>query len=194
MATHDPANMLVVRNMVCARCIAKVEQILDEQLIAWKHVGLGEVELEHTLTAAQRKALDPALAAAGFELVGDRRSRTIARIKAAIVELVHYKGEAKQRVLLSDHLRERLHADPSELNALFVQVEGLTIEQYFIRQRIERAKELLVYDELSLGEIADRLGYSSTAHLSAQFKQVTGITATVFKALRSAGRTPLDRV
>jgi AraC family transcriptional regulator len=194
MAPHDPLNVLVVRNMVCDRCIAKVQQILDEHHIAWKHVGLGEVELEHALNAAQRKSLEPALATAGFELVDDRRSRTIALIKAAVVDLVHYRGEAGKRGLLSDHLRDRLHTDPSELNALFVQVEGLTIEQYFIRQRIERAKELLVYDELSLGQIADRLGYSSTAHLSAQFKQVTGMTATAFKTLRSSGRTPLDHV
>lgn len=193
MAAQEPT-VLVVRNMVCARCVEKVEQILDGQRIARKHVGLGEVELERPLRPEQRKALDAALTKAGFELVDDRRSRTIARIKTAVVDLVHYQGTATKRALLSDHLRERLHADPSELNALFVQVEGLTIEQYFIRQRIERAKELLVYDELTLGEIADQLGYSSTAHLSAQFKQVTGITATAFKALRSAGRTGLDKV
>ena len=124
----------------------------------------------------------------GFDLVGDRDATTIARIKAAIVKLVHHDGTAG-RVKLSD----ALHKEYPGMSSLFTQVEGITIEQYFLLQRLERVKELIKYGELTLSEIAHRTGFSSVAHLSAQFKKLTGMTPSTFKAI-GHGRIALDRV
>ncbi|HEX2616978.1 MAG TPA: AraC family transcriptional regulator, partial [Flavobacteriales bacterium] len=153
---------LLVRNMVCDRCIAAVRVALDEVGIMPDRVLLGEVELSQTPTAAQRTALRARLAALGFELIDDKRTRTIEQVKGAIRKLVHTDGlERARKEKLSAYLARELGTDYSGLSELFSTVEGLTIERYHILQRLERAKELLVYDELTLGEIADRLGYSS---------------------------------
>ena len=129
----------------------------------------------------------------GFELVDDREATTIARIKAAIVKIVHHAGDLQGRVKLADHLSGLLHKEYSGLTALFTQVEGITIEQYFLLQRLERVKELIKYGELTMSEIADRVGFSSVAHLSTQFKKLTGMTPTAFKEI-GGGRLPLDHV
>ena len=184
---------LTIRNMVCDRCKAAVERVLTEQGIAVKHVDLGEVELEREPTGGQMDTARTALRSEGFELVDGREATTIARIKAAIVKLVHHDGGLQGRVKLSEHLSGALNREYSGLSTLFSQVEGITVEQYFLLQRLERVKELIKYDELSLSEIADRTGFSSVAHLSTQFKKLTGMTPTAFKQLGS-GRTPLDQV
>lgn len=190
MNKHD---RMTIRNMVCDRCKAVVKRVLGEQGVRVKHVELGEVDLEREPTATQLVAVREALKREGFELVDDRDAVTIARIKVAIVKLVHHDGELKGRVKLGDHLAGLLHKEYSGLSSLFTQVEGITIEQFFLLQRLERVKELIKYDELTLSEIADRTGFSSVAHLSAQFKKLTGMTPSTFKQL-GVGRTPLDRV
>ena len=184
---------LTVRNMVCDRCKAVVKRVLVEQGVRMRHIELGEVELEREPTAAQLVAVREALKREGFELVDDRDAVTIARIKTAIVKLVHYQDGGAGRVKLSEHITMALNKEYSSLTTLFTQVEGITIEQFFLLQRLERVKELIKYDELTLSEIADRTGFSSVAHLSAQFKKLTGMTPSAFKAL-GMGRTPLDRV
>lgn len=184
---------LIIRNMVCDRCRAAVRRVLGEQGFAVRQVDLGEVELEQGPSPEQLDAARVALKAEGFDLVDDREAVTIARLKAAIVNLVHHHGDLQGRVKLGDHLSTLLNKEYSGLTGLFTAVEGITIEQYFLLQRLERVKELIKYGELTMSEIADRTGFSSGAHLSAQFKKLTGMTPTAFKEL-GASRIPLDRV
>ncbi|MBX2974277.1 MAG: helix-turn-helix transcriptional regulator [Flavobacteriales bacterium] len=184
---------LIVRNMVCDRCKAAVQRVLDARGLPVAHIELGEVHLRREATESEMQALQDDLLAAGFELVHDREAAIIARIKAAIVKLVHHGDAAQGRVKLSEHLASALDRDYSTITTLFTQVEGITIEQYFLLQRIERVKELIRYDELTMSEIADSTGFSSVAHLSGQFKKLTGMTPSAFKTL-GGGRTPLDRV
>ncbi|MDX9751948.1 MAG: helix-turn-helix transcriptional regulator [Flavobacteriales bacterium] len=184
---------LHIKHMVCDRCVMAVRDVLDELAIPAKHVGLGEVVLERAITAAERAALDAKLGPLGFARLDDRNGRLIERIKAAVVQLVHHDHAERGRTKLSTHVATAVGRDYSTLSALFSQVEGITIEQYFLLQRLERVKELIRYDELSLSEIAFRTGFSSVAHLSGQFKQLTGMTPTAFRAM-AGGRTPLDQV
>ncbi|MFT3884039.1 MAG: AraC family transcriptional regulator [Flavobacteriales bacterium] len=184
---------LTIRNMVCDRCKAAVERMLRAQGLPITHLDLGEVELGRTPSEAELEELRFRLEQEGFELMDDRTAAMVARIKTAIVKLVHHSEAMQGRVKLSEYLATALGRDHSTLSKLFSQVEGSTIEQYFLLQRLERVKELIKYDELTLSEIADRMGFSSVAHLSAQFKKLTGMTPSAFKTL-GAGRTPLDRV
>jgi len=184
---------LTIRNMVCDRCRAAVARVMENQGLAVKHIELGEVDLLREVPYHEREALRVALQAQGFDLVDDLDAVSIARIKAAIIQLVHHDGEMKGRVKLADHLSALLHKEYSGLSALFTQVEGITIEQYFLLQRLERVKELIKYGELTMSEIADRAGFSSVAHLSTQFKKLTGMTPTAFKEI-GGGRLPLDHV
>lgn len=184
---------LVIRNMVCDRCRTAVQRVLEAQGLPVQRIELGEVELLREVLDTEREALRVALQVEGFDLVDDRDAVTIARIKAAIVQLVHHDGELKGRVKLGDHLAGMLHKEYSGLSSLFTQVEGLTIEQFFLLQRLERVKELIKYGEMTMSEIADRTGFSSVAHLSAQFKQLTGMTPTAFRSI-GGGRLPLDHV
>ena len=184
---------LTIRNMVCDRCKAAVGRLLQAHRLGWTRLDLGEVELSASPDAATIEHLRSDLREEGFELVDDRDSVIIARIKAAIVNLVHHEG-ISGRVKLGDHLTGLLHKEYSGLSSLFTQVEGITIEQYFLLQRLERVKELIRYNELSFSEIADRTGFSSAAHLSTQFKQLTGMTPSAFKNSHSAARLDLDKV
>ena len=184
---------LTIRNMVCDRCKAAVKRVFGSQHLRVMHIELGEVELEHEPRPEELDALRGALQVEGFELVDDRDATTIARIKAAIVKVVHHEGDLQGRVKLADHLGGVLHKEYSGLTALFTQVEGITIEQFFLLQRLERVKELIKYGEMTLSEIAHLTGFSSVAHLSAQFKKLTGMTPSAFKAM-GIGRTSLDRV
>lgn len=183
---------LTVRNMVCDRCKAAVRLVLEQQGITPSRVDLGVVEVAGTLDILATDRLDAALTHAGFGLVTDADSRTITAIKAAIVQLVHGDDAATGKVKLSEHLQALLHREYSGLSALFSQAEGITIEHYFLMQRIERVKELLQYGELTISEIAFRTGFSSAAHLSGQFKQLTGMTPTAFK--RIGERRTLDAI
>lgn len=179
--------------MVCNRCISAVKSELEKLQIEYVSVTLGEVELTSTLSNEKKEKLRDALSAAGFALIDDKRSRLIEQVKSIIIELVHYKSD-KLKVNLSDYLANKLHLDYHYISDLFSEVTGYTIEKYFIAQKVERIKELLVYDELSLSEIAEQMNYSSVAHLSAQFKKVTGLTPTYYKKVGADKRKPLDEV
>ncbi|WP_121967332.1 AraC family transcriptional regulator [Myroides sp. N17-2] len=184
---------LFIKNMVCNRCIMVIENELSKLNIAIESIKLGEVTLEQELNPKDREALEAALIPLGFEVIDNKKSRLIEQIKNTIVELVHYQNnESKSN--LSDLLSEKLNHDYNYLSNLFSEIEGTTIEKYFIAQKIEKIKELLVYDELSLSEIAIRLNYSSVAYLSNQFKKVTGLTPSYFKQIREDKRKSLDKV
>lgn len=154
---------------------------------------LGEVELDRDINDAEKKIINNHLQNFGFELIDDKKSRLIGQIKSSIIELVHHQN-SELKSNLSDFLVSKLHHDYTYLSNLFSEVEGTTIEKYFIAQKIEKVKELLVYDELSLSEIAFQLNYSSVAHLSNQFKKVTGLTPSHFKNIKADKRKPLDEV
>lgn len=184
---------IYIKNMVCNRCIMAVEHVLAEQHLTPLRVELGKAVVEGVLSEEQQSRLRRALEALGFEVLDDRRMQLIEQIRNAIIQLVHYRNnELKQN--LSDYLVATCHHDYSSLSKLFSEVTGMTIEKYFIAQKIERVKELLVYDELTLNEIADLLNYSSTAHLSAQFKSVTGMTPSRFKQENRNLRRTLDSI
>lgn len=185
---------LFIKNMVCDRCIMVVRQQLDQENIGYKNIQLGEVELSEPISGEQQGRLKEKLASLGFELLDDRRSALVTRIKSAIINLVHGNEMMEQNKKLSVLLSEKLGMDYHYLSTLFSSIEGLTIEKYAILQRIERAKELLMYDEMNLNEIAYSLGYSSVQHLSQQFKKITGLTPTHFKSLKENKRKPLDEV
>ena len=179
--------------MVCNRCILVVQNELDKLGIAANNIKLGEIILKKDLTTAEREALENVLDPLGFQVIYDKKSRMIEKIKNVIIDLVHYQdNDAKTN--LSDVLSDALHHDYNYLSNLFSDIEGTTIEKYFIAQKVEKIKELLVYDELSLSEIADRMNYSSVAYLSNQFKKVTGLTPSHFKQIREDKRKPLDKV
>lgn len=184
---------LYIKNMVCNRCIAAVKSELHKLGIEPASVTLGEVELKQALSSDLKEKFRIALQSEGFALIDDRRSRLIEQIKTLIIELVHYRDN-DLRVNLSDFLSDKVHLDYHYLSDLFSEVTGGTIEKYFIAQKVERVKELLVYDELSLNEIALQMNYSSAAHLSAQFKKVTGFTPGYYKKIRENKRKPLDEV
>jgi AraC-like DNA-binding protein len=185
---------LTIKNMVCNRCKQAVKGALEDLGLTPSTIELGEVELaERTMPEKKLQELRDSFKMLGFELVDDKRSRIITRIKSLIINLVHHAKE-ENRLKYSEYITGDLHYDYPYLSRLFSEVEGITIEHYIINQKIERAKELLVYDELNISELADELGYSSVAHLSAQFKKVTGMTPSQFKALHHKSRKPLDEV
>ncbi|MEO8770114.1 MAG: helix-turn-helix transcriptional regulator [Ferruginibacter sp.] len=173
-------NRLFIKNMVCPRCISTVESILEKQEIPGSKVSLGEVELTTTLTASQLMEFDTALKKVGFELIETRINKIVSDIKKIVLQYINDQS-ADKKLKLSSFITKQIHNDYSYLSDLFSSVEGITIEQFFIVQRIEKVKELLVYEELSLTEIAYQTGFSSVAHLSAQFKKTTGLTASHFK-------------
>jgi AraC-like DNA-binding protein len=171
-----------------------VKNVLEQQQLHPQTINLGEVDIEEQeLTADKLSEINSALTELGFELIDDRKSRIIEKIKNAVVELVHYNND-ETKLKHSEYIAAQLHYDYTYLSKLFSEVEGMTIEQYIIYQKIEKVKELLVYDELSLSEIAYQLGYSSVAHLSAQFKKVTGFTPSFFKKNGISHRKPIDKV
>lgn len=179
--------------MVCNRCIMVVQNELDKLGLDVKSIRLGEVVLEQEPDARNKEQLKEVLVSLGFELIDDKKSKIIEKIKNVIIDLVHHQDN-DVKTNLSAVLSAELHHDYNYLSNLFSEVEGTTIEKYFIAQKIERVKELLVYDELSLSEIALRLNYSSVAYLSNQFKKVTGLTPSHFKQIREDKRKPLDKV
>lgn len=188
---------LYIKNMVCNRCVMVVKQTLEQQGLHPEKVSLGEVVIkEENLTDAQVHALDNALSELGFERIDDRKGRLIESIKNLVIQKIHHNQDIDRKFNWSTILSEELHYEYNYLSNLFSSVEGITLEQYIIRQKIERVKELLFYDELSLSEIAHKMGYSSVAHLSAQFKKITGFTPSELKKSRhlDENRKPLDSV
>jgi YesN/AraC family two-component response regulator len=184
---------LFIKNMVCDRCVLVVAGELKKIGINAQKITLGEVTLEKELTADQKEKLDKALLDLGFEPIDSKKGRIIEKIKTVIINMVHH-SDHDEKTNLSDLLSKALHHDYNYLSNLFSEVEGITIEKYFIAQKIEKVKELLVYDELSLSEIALRMHYSSVAYLSNQFKKVTGLTPSHFRQIREEKRKPLDKV
>ncbi len=177
--------------MVCSRCKMVVKDELIKFGVHPQSVELGEVEIAEDLNSENRKHLDRVLQSYGFELIDDKKSQLIEKIKTAIVDMVHY-SEDQIKTKISDYISKKLHHDYNYLSNLFSEVEGSTIEKYLIAQKIEKVKELLKYDELSLSQIADRLGYSSVAYLSNQFKKQTGLTPTFYKSLRQNQRKNIE--
>lgn len=186
---HD----LFIKNMVCSRCIMALEELLRSNHLHPVSVELGHASVEEDISALQLEQLRGQLRAIGFDLLGDHQERTIEKIKSCIIQLVQ-RANAAEPVNLSDYLADQLHASYSALSKLFSRVTGTTIEHYYIAQRIEKVKELLTYEELSLTQIALRMGYSSVAYLSSQFKQTTGMSPSQFKGLHENLRNPLDEV
>jgi AraC family transcriptional regulator len=185
---------LYIKNMVCNRCVAAVEQVFKTMKLEPEKISLGEVTLkEESLPEETFKQLDTELAALGFERIDDRKARIIEGIKNKVIQLIHRADHVDRKYNWSKILADEMHYEYNYLSNLFSSIEGITLEQYIIRQKIEKAKELLFYDELNLSEIANRLGYSSVAHLSGQFKKVTGLTPSELKKSREP-RKPLDRV
>ena len=177
--------------MVCNRCKTAVKDELIKFGLHPNSIELGEIEIAEELTTENKTLLNAQLQSLGFEIIDDRKKRIIEKIKTAIVNSVHY-AEEQSALKFSQKISRELNLDYNYLSNLFTETEGTTIEKYFIAQRMEKVKELLKYDELSLSEIADQLGYSSVAYLSNQFKTQTGFTATQFKALLNNQRKNLD--
>lgn len=164
-------NTIFIKNMVCDRCIMVVQNELEKLGLDAKNIKLGEVILSKEITSLEKENLSKTLEPLGFEVIDDKKGRIIEKIKNIIIDLVHHQ-DSDVKTNLSDVLSDKLHHDYNYLSNLFSEVEGTTIEKYFITQKVEKVKELLVYDELSLSEIANRLNYSSVAYLSNFFKQV----------------------
>lgn len=183
--TLDETNTLklYVKYMVSLRCKLVVKSALDKLGLHYGVVELGEVQISESITDAQRSQLKAILAKSGLKLMDDKKAMLIEKIKNIIVEMVHYSDELPE-VNFSDYLAEKLKYDYTYLANLFSHATGITIEHYIIAHKIERVKELLLYDELNLTEISYKLNYSSVAHLSHQFKKVTGLTPTYFKQLK----------
>lgn len=188
----EPVRKLFVKNMVCDRCSMVVRQELEKIGLKPLHVALGEITLDKTPSPEHLNQLSNSLSSVGFSLIDDKKSLTIEQIKNAIIDVVHHGR--KMTGNMSDYLVQQIGRDYSYLSNLFSEVEGTTIEQYCIHQKIERAKELLVYGELTLSQIAAELGYSSLAHLSNQFKKVTGLTPSHFKEVKADKRKPIDKL
>lgn len=186
--------MIYIKNMVCNRCIKSVKGILEELEINYDNVILGEVTINSGMDEAGMDRFRKRLEEEGFELIDDKKSMIISKIKNYILEYVRGLDYQSKKIHLTDYLADRLRRDYSYLSNLFSSVEGQTIENYLISQKVEWAKELLIYNELTLSEIAHKLGYSSTAHLSNQFKKVTGLTPTHFKSIGAKRRLPLDHI
>lgn len=179
--------------MVCGRCKMVVKTEFEKLGLQTVSVELGEVELQNTITENQKKELLNHLHTLGFDLIDDKKSKIIEKIKTLIIDLVHHNN-SELKTNLSDYLAENLNQDYNSLSNLFSEVENTTIEKYFISQKIEKVKELIIYNELSLSEIADTLNYSNVAHLSNQFKKVTGFTPTYFKQLKDRKRIQIENL
>ncbi len=186
-------NIVYVKNMVCNRCIMVVNSVFKDAGYIPGKITLGEVELDGEIDQKDLKSIEKKLNEYGFELIDDHKKRIIEKIKTIIIRMVHYSNnELKENY--SQLIESEIGRDYTYLSNLFSSVAGLTIEKYIIAQKIERVKELLVYHELTLSEIAFQMGYSSVAHLSNQFKKVTGLTPTHFREIGENRRKPLDKV
>ena len=177
--------------MVCSRCKMVVKSELEKLGLQLLAVDLGEVETAAPITAQQKSKIAEYLKGFGFELIDDKKSKTIDKIKTVIIDLVQNKNN-DLKINLSNYLSQELHQDYNTLSNLFSEVENTTIEKYFINQKIEKVKELIMYDELSLSEIAYSLNYSTVSHLSNQFKKVTGFSPTYFKNLKTIKRKQIE--
>ena len=188
-------NVLLVKNMVCRRCLLAVENVLANASISYQQVIVGEIHLIQPLSAEKYVSVSSCLAAIGLELIDNRTSGLIEKIKQLVIKKARKEVDDKEHKMnLSAYLSQNLYHEYTYLSSLFSSVEGRTIENYFIQHRIEKVKELLVYNEMTLSAIAFEMDYSSVAHLSNQFKQITGLTPSHFKKVGSAKRKLLDQL
>ena len=182
---------LYIKNMVSTRCKLLVKSELDNLELGYKTVDLGEVELEENISDQKREEQKQALLRSGLVLMEDKKSILVEKIKTVIIEMVHYSDELP-KVNYSVYISQKLNLNYTYMANLFAEVKGTTIEQFIIIHKIERVKELIIYDELTLTEIAELMQYSSVAHLSKQFKRITGLTPSHFKQLKNKRRNPLE--
>jgi len=192
--TMEEIQIFYIKNMVCPRCIKVVEEEFEKIGLQIESIKLGEVVIVGKISEQQSDQINNTLLENGFELISDKKSRLIDKIKTEIINIIHYNKEITSSLNLSEYLAIEVGADYSFLSSLFSSVEGTTIEKYFILQKIEKVKELIVYNELSLSEIAYKLNFSSPQHLSNQFKRITGLSPSHFKNLKEIPRKPLDNV
>nr|MBS0038128.1 helix-turn-helix transcriptional regulator [Saprospiraceae bacterium] len=174
---------IYIKYMVSIRCKLVVRAALDAMGLHYSNVELGEVEIREILTPEQRAELEKVLLKSGLELMDDKKAKLIEKIKTIVIEMIHYSDE-QPRINFSHYLSEKLEYNYTYLASLFSETTGTTIEHFVIAHKIERVKELLLYDELNLTEISYQLNYSSVAHLSNQFKRITGLTPTFFRQLQ----------
>lgn len=184
---------LYIKYMVSLRCKMVVKEELLKLGLHPEYIDLGVIDIRETITQAQHDALKTNMLKSGLELLDDKKSILIEKIKAVIVEMIHYSDELPT-TNYSDYISEKLQYDYTYLSNLFSEVKGITIQHYIIIHKIEKVKELLLYDELNLTEISYQLHYSSVAHLSNQFKKITGLTPTYFKKLKLKRRENLENV
>ncbi|MDD4993256.1 MAG: helix-turn-helix domain-containing protein [Paludibacter sp.] len=184
---------LFIKYMVSSRCKMAVKDELKKLGLHFIVVDLGEVEIMETISTEQREELKIGLLNSGLELMDDKRAVLIGKIKNAIIEMVHYTDEPI-KVNFSDYLSEKLNHDYTYLANLFSEVQGTTIEHFIINHKIERIKELIIYDELNITEIAWKMNYSSVAHLSNQFKKMTGLSPSHFKQMKSKQRNQIEDI
>lgn len=182
-----------IKYMVSIRCKMVVKAELDKLGLEYGVIDLGEVDIRGSITADQRDQLRRELGKSGLELMEDKKAMLIEKIKNIIIEMVHYRDELP-KIKNSDYISSKLEHDYTYLANIFSEATGITIEHFIIAHKIERVKELLLYDELNLTEISYKLNYSSVSHLSSQFKKVTGLTPTFFKHLKRKRRVPLENV
>jgi AraC-like DNA-binding protein len=184
---------LCIKNMVSQSCKVLVQEELQKLGLHYIIVELGEVEIMEDLPKEDLETLKTNLSHWGLELIEDRKSILIEKIKTLLVEMIHY-SDSFPKTKISTYLSEKLNYDYTYISTLFSEVKGMTIGQFIINHKIERAKELLMYEELTLTQIADKLSYSSVAHLSNQFKKVTGLSPSHFKQLQHHRRKPLNEL
>lgn len=187
-------NLIHIKNMVCPRCINAVETILNSQNIGYSHIKLGEVFLFKPLNSNEEEILRKNLEFQGFELLSDKKSQLIEKIKNTIVNMVHHQNDPDKIGHLKDQLPEILDHSYPYLSNLFSEIEGMTIEKYLILQKIEKAKELFTYNQLNINEISYQLNYSSSQHFSRQFKLITGMSPSDFMKKKSPKRKPLNEI
>ena len=186
--------ILYVKNMVCDRCVLIVRQQLENQGLEVENISLGRVEVNPEPSAAQLQEISSSFQVLGFELIDKEKDQLIESIKNEVINLVHHSDLNKLRPSLMQLLATKLNKDYAYLSRSFSEAEGITIERYIIQQKIEKVKELLEYGELNLNEISYKMGYSSSAHLSTQFKSITGLSPTKYKVSAKQTRKPLDKV
>jgi len=177
--------------MVCPRCISVVGKIFEQQNIKVDIITLGEVSIARKMNESQKSDLKKKLLEHGFELLEEKNAKLVGQVKSIIVNQIHHQSE-NLKVNFSVLLTETLHHEYTSLSKLFSSLEGGTIERYILKQKIEKVKELLFYNQLSLSEIAFQMNYSSVAHLSSQFKKETGMTPSNFKKIRKPSHQSLD--
>jgi len=184
---------LFIKYMVSIRCKMVVKAALKKLGLHFIIVDLGEIEIMEELTEEKREELKAELMKSGLELMDDKKAILIEKINNIIIEMIHYSEELP-KVNYSDYISEKMNYDYTYLSNIYSEVKGITIQQFIILHKVERAKELLIYDEMNLTEISYKLNYSSVAHLSNQFKKITGLTPTHFKQMKNKRRKPIEEV